>query len=488
MKKAVIYARVSSKEQEREGYSIPAQLQLMEEYALRYNIQIMAVFAEAETAKRAGRRKFNQMLTFLNAHSDVNVVLAEKTDRLYRNFLDVVKLDPDELDVEIHFVKENVILSKNSRASDKTHHGLKVVLAKGYCDNLSEEARKGMTYKASIGLWPSYAPIGYRNNLEDGTIEPDPKIAPLIRYGFELAASGQHTLRSLVKELNAKGLRSRNGNKVGKSAVKRIISNTLYYGPFAWSGITYSGVHSPIVSKNLFDRVQEAMGVVQKPKVTKRNFAFAGTLTCGHCGCAITAEIKKKPSGRTYTYYRCTNGKGICDHVIYIKEETIDHVIQKALEAIRMSPDAIEYTRAALSESHKAEREHHDAAVANLTTQYKRLQNRIDKCYEDKLEGTIEPVVWMTKTAEWKREQADIEARLSSHRKANTEYLKTGIQLMELAQNAATLFQKMTAEEKRKLANLVLSNPRVMNGNIEYDYKMPFAMFVGMTEISNWRG
>ncbi len=69
----------------------------------------------------------------------------------------------DELDVEVHLVKEGVVLSRESRSSEKFMHGIKVLMAKNYIDNLSEEARKGMAEKAEQGLWPSYAPLGYRN-------------------------------------------------------------------------------------------------------------------------------------------------------------------------------------------------------------------------------------------------------------------------------------------------------------------------------------
>ena len=80
-------------------------------------------------------------------------MLVEKTDRLYRNLKDWVTLD--ELDIEMHFPKEGVVLSRESRSSEKFMHGIKVLMAKNYIDNLSEEARKGMLEKAEQGIWPS---------------------------------------------------------------------------------------------------------------------------------------------------------------------------------------------------------------------------------------------------------------------------------------------------------------------------------------------
>jgi site-specific DNA recombinase len=60
----VIYARVSSKDQEREGFSIPAQLKFLREYASRNQLQVVQEFVDIETAKVAGRKKFGEMLAF----------------------------------------------------------------------------------------------------------------------------------------------------------------------------------------------------------------------------------------------------------------------------------------------------------------------------------------------------------------------------------------------------------------------------------------
>lgn len=146
---AVIYARVSSKEQEKEGFSIPAQLKLLRQYAMEQGLLVIQEYVDVETAKRAGRTGFTEMVGFFKKQmkgkvstATRRILLVEKTDRLYRNLKDWVTLD--ELDLEIHLVKENVILSWDSRSSEKFMHGIKVLMAKNYIDNLSEEVKKGM--------------------------------------------------------------------------------------------------------------------------------------------------------------------------------------------------------------------------------------------------------------------------------------------------------------------------------------------------------
>src|SRR6266481_2415046 len=122
-KQAVIYARVSSKEQEKEGFSIPAQLKLLKEYAAAQGFAIAQEHVDVETAKQTGRTAFSEMVAYFRRHPTVRVLLVEKTDRLYRNLKDWVTVD--ELDVEIHFVKDGAIVSHDSKSSEKFVHGIK---------------------------------------------------------------------------------------------------------------------------------------------------------------------------------------------------------------------------------------------------------------------------------------------------------------------------------------------------------------------------
>jgi site-specific DNA recombinase len=100
IRKAVVYARVSSKEQEKEGFSIPAQLKLLKDYAAAQGFAVSKEYVDVETAKQTGRMAFGEMIAHLKAQPSIRVLLVEKTDRLYRNLKDWVTVD--DLEVEIH--------------------------------------------------------------------------------------------------------------------------------------------------------------------------------------------------------------------------------------------------------------------------------------------------------------------------------------------------------------------------------------------------
>ena len=204
MTKTLIYARVSSKEQESEGFSIPAQLKLLHQYATQNGLDIIQEFQDVETAKRSGRPAFTRMLTYLEENPDVRTVLVEKTDRLYRNFKDYVILE--DYDLSIHLVKEGQIISKDSRSHEKFIHGIKVLMAKNYIDNLSEEVKKGLKEKVAQGGYPGSAPFGYINDKEKKTIEPDPETAPILRQLFDWYEAGAHSIKTLRNKAKKVGL------------------------------------------------------------------------------------------------------------------------------------------------------------------------------------------------------------------------------------------------------------------------------------------
>ena len=328
------------------------------------------------------------------------------------------------------------------------------------------------------------------NKLDDHSIIIDPKTSPLIVKAFELAVTGQYSLTRLKSEMHKLGLRSPRAKKeLCKQAMARILRNPFYSGEFIWKGKRYKGTHAPLISQKLFNEVQLILGFVRKPRMTKHDFSFSGTMTCGHCGCSIVAEEKRKKSGKTYIYYHCTKGKGSCEDVTYIRQETIEDAFAKALEDISLTPDVIEDTRTALLKSSQEERDFREDRVKALTARYRKLEAFVSNSYQDKLKGKIKADFWEQETFKWKAEQEQIESQTKALRHANTDYMLEGIKLMELSANAAERFKNaMTPGEKREIVNLVLSNPRVIKGNLEFSYKKPFSMFAKVASLEIWRG
>ncbi len=140
--KSVLLCRVSSKEQEETGYSLPAQEKLLNSYADRQNFKVAKVFSITESASGKKQREiFDNMMAYVKKEG-IKIIICEKVDRLTRNFKDAVDidewLDKDE-ERQVHLVKDSLVLHKNSRSQEKLNWGIRILFAKNYIDNLSED-------------------------------------------------------------------------------------------------------------------------------------------------------------------------------------------------------------------------------------------------------------------------------------------------------------------------------------------------------------
>ncbi len=184
----------------------------------------------------------------------------------------------DELDVEMHFPKEGVVLSRESRSSEKFMHGIKVLMAKNYIDNLSEEARKGMTEKAEQGIWPTKTPLGYKNVTgPDGkkVIAVEPKQAPIVARLFEWYARGDISLKEVARKAYAAGLTyPKSGARVPVSTVHTILRNRIYTGWFEWNGKLIQGKHAALVPLELWELCRAWSKALRPPGQGGADFAF----------------------------------------------------------------------------------------------------------------------------------------------------------------------------------------------------------------------
>ena len=485
MSRAVLYARVSSKDQEVEGFSIPAQIKFLQEYAGKKGYTVVKVFTDAETAKKAGRSQFNEMLNFIEQH-DVQHLLVEKTDRLLRNMSDYVLIKRliSSSDISVHLCKESTILGREARSDEKLIFGIKAVMAENYIDNLSEEVRKGMLEKAAQGTYPSWAPYGYINTKTNGkkTIAINPEEAPYVKKMFELYATGNYSLQSLRKKMLDDGMIYRNGKSFYKSKVELILKNEFYTGVFYWSGRKYENAsHDPIISKELFNQVQAMFDKSGKSKSRKDLFPYTNMITCGVCGCALTAEIKKEK----YIYYRCTGYKGNCKQK-YIRQEALEDEFARLLSGIQITQEQKDLILDGMRESLEDKIEYHNHCINKIEKQLKVLQNRLDQAYLDKLDGHITEEFWQSQSRKWAQEKEALAMQMVSHQKADANYIKNADIIFELAQKAATVFDRANVEQKRALINLVVSNCSYKDGNLDVELKPVFHEIFISAKSEDW--
>ena len=470
-REAVLYARVSSKEQEL-GYSIAAQQELLRRYAAELNLNVTE-FCDVESAKTVGRPGFAAMVAHLRGNSGCRVLLVEKTDRLYRNFKDYVVID--ELEVEAHFVKENVVLTKDARSSDKFMHGIKVLMAKNYIDNLSEEVRKGVRTKAAQGLWPSFSPLGYVNvSSVDGKkiIVPDPILGPMVTKLFEWFATGAYSLDALAKKAYAEGFRFRKSRaRVPKNTLHKVLRKRIYTGEFEYAGVQYRGIHEPLVTFETWERVQHILDGrhAGKHRKSPREFAFSGLVRCGHCDCSLVAEIKK---GR-YVYYHCTGYRGKCPEP-YTREEVLQQQFGTALRNLTVPPPVLSWLRSELTASDETLKAARVEERRRLEAQACRLQTRLDVLYEDRLDGRIEASMYDAKSGEIRQQLHSLRNAILQLDQEKQASGMEALDMMTLLSRAAQLFESQTSAEQRRLLHLVVREAQWKGGELRMSFFAPF--------------
>ena len=201
--KSVIICRVSSKEQEDTGYSLDAQEKLLQEYADKNNFKVIAKpYRITESASgKVARKKFLEILQFIKKNN-INLILCEKIDRLTRNLKDAAIVSDwvhEDKGHEVHFVKENFIVSQNTKAHENLVWDMKVAVARFYTNNLSEEVHKGQKEKIAQGWLPTKPPTGYKTIGEKGhkIHVIDNETAPHLKKMFELYATGNYSIQKL---------------------------------------------------------------------------------------------------------------------------------------------------------------------------------------------------------------------------------------------------------------------------------------------------
>ena len=160
----------------------------------------------------------------------------------------------------------------------------------------------------------------------------------------------------------------------------------------------------------------------------------------------------------------------------------------KLLKGISFSQEVLTWVTKALRESHGDERKCHEEAITKLQRDHRRIQERSDAMYMDKLDGRIDNDFFDRKAAEFRSEQCRVMRDIETHQNANQSYIEDGVRLLDLAQRAHVLFENQRPAEKRKLLDFVFSNCRWKDRQLEAEYRKPFDMLAVVVAAQNTGG
>ena len=502
--KAIILARVSTKEQE-DGYSIDAQKHRLQEYCIRKNLEIIKTFEFSESSTVGSREKFKEAIEFAKKQKNIIAIISDKVDRLQRSYKETPLLNDliDREKIELHFYTENCIIHKNSTSQEKMMWNMFVMMAQSYVDSLRDNVNRSIAQKLRMGEWVSTAPIGYlhinHGNKHDrgkGEIVVDKMRAPLIRKLFEEYATGIYTLSEMVKKTKEWGLRNARGNQgnLCLSHIHSIIQNPFYYGVMRMqkTGKEYPHIYQTIITKELFDQCQKVRKSWNKKpfKWGEKEYIFRGLIKCAVTAKVVTAETKKKKYGNgtidEWTYLRTWDPDNQ-ERYIYVKEEKILKEVQKVFNSMHLEPELLEKAIEAIKGSASAEKEHYKEQIKELQTQHTKIKNRLDRLTDLFLDGDFNEEEYKEKRKSLEQKREDIVKEIESNDRADDNFAQVLISTLQLASSAEKTFKGSDINEKRKLINLVFQNLELKGQKLVYTLRPPFDAFVKTAKNGDWR-
>lgn len=344
---AVIYCRVSTKKQAKEGNGLSSQETRAREYAQHRGHKVIGVFTDDVSGKLAKREGFDEMLAFIRNNRKLGpVVIVDDISRVAR-------------DVRNHFdLKQSIFRAGATLESPSIDFGedsdsiliehLLASVSQHQRQKNGEQARNRMRARMMNGFWVHNAPMGYRYKKSPAggsVLVRDEPIAAIIAEGMEGYASGRFNSRAEVKrffETHAEFPVCRHGFLTNQQ-VHRILTREVYAGLISskeWNISLRPAQHEPLVSVATFNAIQDRLS--GKPLAPARAdvhtaFPLPGWIACGECGHPMTANFSKGRNA-TYPYYICRH-RGCEKFAKSVKRDAVEATFEEMLQKLVPTPE-----------------------------------------------------------------------------------------------------------------------------------------------------
>ncbi|MDA8611337.1 recombinase family protein [Candidatus Pacebacteria bacterium] len=461
--KYILYCRKSSESEDRQVMSLEAQENELRKVAKRDNVEIYKIFHESKSAKAPGRPLFAEMLKLIST-GKADGILCWKLDRLARNPIDGGSISWLLQNAQINSIKtyEREYLPSDNVLLMSVEFGM----SNQYVRDLSVNVKRGNREKLRRGEWPNHAPYGYRNDKNTKTLELVKKEADNVREIFELYVTGNYSFSQLA-----------NMFELRKSNIEKMLNRTFYYGVMERHGEFFPGKHTPIITKELFKKVQDIKDDARVTRCRPQDlfFPFRGFMNCAECGCQITATRKKSK----YDYYYCTNGKGFCSQKsTYLKESEAEEFFVDALSKIQFDEELIEIMYQASLEKLKQTDINNEQKLIDTKQELEKIYRQEKKLSQSFTAELIDETLYREEVKRIKSEKETLLAKQSNYTKSNDELLRT----LELTKKvfldsnrALSEFKSSKPEKKRVIAQNLLWNFSVCDKKVlSYKYKSPY--------------
>lgn len=480
--KTIIIARVSSKHQD----SNEAQLSRITERLKGKDLVVWKTFEIEESSTKADRKKFQAVIEIIRKENECIALVVDNVDRLQRSFKESVMLDDLRKagKVELHFLREGLVINKDSNSADLLRWDMAVMFARSYVLQLSDNVKRKLEQKRRDGEWSGQSPLGYKNFQDILTEKKDVIVDTekdfLIIKMFQLYATGNYSLEKIRIEITKAGLRSKSGLKLGKSYVEKILKDSFYCGlAISHKYGVYPHKYPRLISKELFDKCQEVRaGRTIKPnKEISKDYIFKGLIKCSVCGCSYTPEHHKKNN-----YYSCTNAKETCKRV-YVNEKVLLKPIYELLDKFEsITEETQNYLVSELRKTNESEVAFHQSQLHRIRDDEDKQNKRKENLLNALLDESITKPDYDKKLHEITDKLQLLRIEHEEHAKADHNYQTTVAQVLFVARRAKQIFESSETNEKRDFINYLVQNPYVKEKNLYFTMRSPFDLVLKLSE------
>lgn len=508
-KQAIVFARVSSKKQKDKGVSLDVQMETITQYCIDNGLKIVKDLSIDESSTRGERKQYHEMLDFAKTCAGKIAIIVNYVDRLQRSYDDTYELNKlrKEGKIEIHFLKESLIITKDSAAMDLTFWNMHVLMANFQVNTMIDKVKASQTQNWAAGKWQGLAPIGYLNAKDDdrkATIIIDPERAPIIKILFEEYATGLHSLQSLWYKAKELGLTSKEKNhykespKFGKrtfisrNKIEDILKNPFYYGMMKVKGKLIPHIYEPIISKALFDKVQEVFQSKSREVFSHQQeykaipFAFRGLIKCDTCGCAITSEHKIKKNGKRYVYLKCSHLRGNCKQGLVNENTLFEQLDNELFSKIQIPTRVLEALKTNVLKNME------DTAVlnanikGNLQTELRILENKEDNLTDLYVSCKIKETIYNRQINEIDAERTRLQDSIAKYKEITKDIKATVENLLDIAGNLSQIIHNASADKQNKLLKLLIKDCTLNGKELKYTVRAPFDKFIQCDSPAQW--
>ena len=474
-----LYARKSTDVEDKQVLSIEAQLSELRALARKEGLPISEEFVEKRTAKMPGRPVFNEMVRRIQK-GEAQGIICWKLDRLARNPVDGGQVQ--------WLLQEKVIQhicthNQNYYSSDNVlMMSVEFGMANQYIRDLSQNTKRGLRAKVAKGEFPGTAPTGYLNDSRKKSIVIDRKKGKIVKEAFELYAQGNSRLEDIGSFLYKRNARSLQGNRIHKDRIKYILCNPFYYGHFYYGGEIHEGRHQALISKKLFDRVQEVMverGHPQKPRNDPK--ALCGLLRCATCGMMVTGEykVKRQKNGNVheYHYYRCSKkSKTIICAEPQVREEALIEQVNEILNNYSMpSPWAKEFGLLMKADEKKAKQES-AVIIEDLRNKVSTISEKIQRLLDIYIAQDIDRETYLKERSKLFSDKKSFEEKICNLERDAKAWLEPMQEWLNVASGLAEAAQSNDLSSKKSsLQKIFGSNPTLHHRRILENPLPPYA-------------